>query len=90
MPCPDCLKLYAELEAVKAELKAACAKVVEEQLQRMLGQLDQASAELERGHQTLVALVDRHLHDSLARLDRLEAALRWPRGEPPSEPPRRH
>jgi hypothetical protein len=87
MPCPDCLKLYAELEAVKVELKATCAKVVDEQLQRMLGQLDQASANFERGHQTLAALVDRHLHDSLARLARLEAAMRFPRGEPPSEPP---
>ena len=90
MPCPDCEKLTAELEALKAELVAACGKVVEQQLQRMLDQLDQASADLERRHQALVALVDRHLHDSLARLDRLEAAMRFPRREPPSEPPARH
>jgi hypothetical protein len=56
----------------------------------MLGQLDQARADLERKHQALVALVDRHLHASLARLSRLEAAMRLPRGEPPSEPPARH
>jgi len=89
MPCPDCEKFVAELETLKAEITAACTTVVEEQLQRMLGQLDQASAELERSHQVLVALVDRHLHDSLARLDRLEAALRLP-GEPPREPSRQH
>ena len=91
MPCPDCEQLHTELEALKAELVAVCTTVVEQQLQRMLDQLDQASADLERRHQALVALVDRHLHDSLARLDRLEATMmRFPRREPPSEPPARH
>jgi len=89
-PDPDCDRLIAELEALKTELAAACTTVVEQQLQRMLGQLDQVSADLERKHQALVALVDRYLHDSLARLSRLEAVMRFPGGKPPSEPPRRH
>jgi hypothetical protein len=90
MPCPDCEQLTAELETLKAELKAefaaACGAFVEQQ-ERLLDQMGQA---LEHRHQVLVALVDRHLHDNLARLDRLETALRFPRGEPPSEPPARH
>jgi hypothetical protein len=85
MPCPDCERTLIELEAVKAKLKAelaaACARFAEQQ-GRIFDEIDRV---LEHRHQVLVALVDRHLHDNLARLDRLEAALR--RGEPPSEPP---
>jgi len=90
VPCPDCDKLYAELEALKAELVAACVKVVEEQQRPILDQMDRVVADLEQKYQALVALADRHLHDSLARLARIEAAMRFPRGEPPSEPPARH
>jgi hypothetical protein len=90
MPCPDCDKLYAELEALKAELVAACVKVVQEQQRPILDRVDQVIAGFEHTQQALVALVDRNMHDSLARLDRLEAAMRFPRGEPPSEPPARH
>jgi hypothetical protein len=90
MPCPDCEQLYTELEALKAELKAefaaACGAFVKQQ-ERLLDQMDRV---LKHRHQVLVALVDRHLHDSLARLAQLEAALRLPRREPPSEPPARH
>jgi hypothetical protein len=98
MPCPDCEQLLTELEALKVELEAlktelpaVCAAVVDQHLQRFLDQTDQVIADLERKHQALVALADRHMHDSLARLSRLEAAMRrLPRGEPPSEPPARH
>jgi hypothetical protein len=88
--CPDCEKLYAELEALKAELVAACVKVVQEQQRPILDRVDQVIAGFEHTQQVLVALVDRHMHDSLARLARLEAAVRIPRGEPPSEPSARH
>jgi hypothetical protein len=86
MPCPDCEQLYAELEALKAELKAERATLMQRQ-ERILDQLDQVIAGFDRKHQTLLAYVDRCMHDSLARL---EAAMRLPRGEPPSEPPARH
>jgi hypothetical protein len=86
VPCPDCDKLYAELEALKAELKAACVKVVEEQQRPILDQMDRVVADFDRKHQALVALADRYLHG----LSRLEAAMRFPRREPPSEPPARH
>jgi hypothetical protein len=52
--------------------------------------MDQVIDGFERKHQALVALADRHMHDSLARLARLEAAMRFPSGEPPSEPPLQH
>jgi hypothetical protein len=89
---PDCETLDAELEALKAELVAACVKVVQEHLRPILDQVDRAMASFESTQQALVALVDRHVHASLARLDRIEAAVRFPRGEPPerSEPPARH
>jgi hypothetical protein len=86
VPCPDCEKLLAELEALKAELVAAC---VMSSSDPILDRVDQVIAGFEHTQQALVALVDRHMHDSLARLDRLEAAMRFPRGEPPSEPPAR-
>jgi hypothetical protein len=68
-----------------------CEKLYAE-LEALKAELDRVIADLDREHQTLVALVDRHMHDGLARLDRLEAALRFPRREPPeqSEPPARH
>jgi hypothetical protein len=90
MPCPDCDKLLAELDALKAEIVAACVKVVEEQQRPILDQIDRMVADFDRKHQALVALADRHMHDSLARLARIEAAMRLPKGEPPSEPPARH
>jgi hypothetical protein len=91
MPCPDCERTLIEIDALRRELKAACTTVVEQQLQRILAQVDQVIAGFEQKHQVLVALADRHMHDSLARLARLEAAMhRLPRGEPPSEPPARH
>jgi primosomal protein N'' len=92
MPCPDCEKLLAELDALKAELVAACVKVVEEQQRPILEQLDRVVADFEQKYRALVALADRHMLDSLARLSRLEEAVmrRLPRGEPPSEPPARH
>jgi hypothetical protein len=71
---------------------AACVKVVEEQQRPILEQLDRVVADFEQKYRALVALADRHMHDSLARLSRLEEAVmrRLPRGEPPSEPPARH
>ena len=87
MPCSDCEKLLAELAALKAELVAACVKVVEEQQRPILDQIDRMVADFERKQQALVALADRHI--SLARLARIEAALRLPKREPP-EPPARH
>jgi len=90
VPCPDCDKLYAELEALKAELVAACVKVVEEQQRPILDQMDRVVADFEQKYRALVALADRHLHDSLARLARIEAVMCLPRREPPSEPPARH
>src|SRR5262249_28116063 len=88
LPCPDCEKLLAELDDLKAELVAACVKVVEEQQRPILDQMDRVVADFERKHQALVALADRHMHDGLARLARLEAMMR--KGAPPSEPPARH
>jgi hypothetical protein len=89
--CPDCEKLYAELEALKAELVAACVKVVQEQQRPILDRVDQVIAGFEHTQQALVALVDRHLHDNLARLSRIEAAMRFPGGEPPERGgPARH
>jgi hypothetical protein len=76
MPCPDCFKLYAELEALKAELVAACVKVVEEQQRPIFDQIDRMVADFEQKHEALVALADRHMHDSLARLAHLEAMMR--------------
>ena len=90
VPCPDCDKLYAELEALKSELVAACVKFVEEQQRPILDQMDRVVADFEQKYQALVALADRQMHDSLARLARLEAALRFSKEEPPSEPPARH
>jgi hypothetical protein len=90
MPCPDCDKLYAEFEALKAELKTMCATFVEEQQRPILDQMDRVVADFEQKHQALVALADRHMHDSLARLARIEAAMRMPKREPSSEPPARH
>jgi hypothetical protein len=86
MPCPDCDQLYAELAALKAALEAACTAIAEQQ-GRLLDQLERA---FERRHKIIVALVDRHLADSVARLEAIEAAMRFPRGTPPSEPPSRH
>jgi hypothetical protein len=83
MPCPDCDKLYAELEALKAELVAACVKVVEEQQGRILDQLDQVIAGFDRQQHALIAYVDRCMLDSLARIE--AAMMRFPRKEPPSE-----
>jgi hypothetical protein len=60
------------------------------ELEALKAELDRVIADLDHKHQTLVALVDRHLHDGLARLDRLEAALRFPSAEREREPPARH
>src|SRR6266404_5892551 len=58
----DTASLDAELEALKAELVAACVKVVQEQQRPILDRVDQVIAGFEHTQQALVALVDRHLH----------------------------
>jgi hypothetical protein len=68
---------------------AAVATVVEQQCSAFSARLDRVIADLEHRQQALVALVDRHVDESLARLSRLEAAMRFPGGKPP-EPPARH